>query len=382
MIEAGIDEVTMILLPVSELLNSPDRRWYDIANEMVFEAEDKLNLLDLFGERKYMNKAISGYSVGYTYGHHDFFFTVCYHHIWARMGVLIKFSAQALAYYQGQTNLMPYEILQQMRSPLYQVRCSRIDIAVDFIEEGIDINEIYTGYLNEQIKVFVIRERNGRIEHTEKSYKIQVICSEGDCETVYFGKRDSPVMLRIYNKKTEQINNRGSRYSEAVQYNDWVRFELEAKHDYAHKLTTALLDTKNDIEYKEIILDFIIQKYFFVTANNNAPAPFLQQLIDMKNNQEITLFKSVNTKNTELSKNLLHLLRTSGTVTTLYKINAIWGNAGLKKCMDTITEIIKTHQPNQDCVRFLRNNLEEYRIAYSDYDSFFESEILPELLDE
>ena len=40
MIEAGIDEVTMILLPVSELLNSPDRRWYDIANEMVFEAED------------------------------------------------------------------------------------------------------------------------------------------------------------------------------------------------------------------------------------------------------------------------------------------------------------------------------------------------------
>lgn len=50
--------------------------------------------------------------------------------------------------------------------------------------------------------------------------------------------------------------------------------------------------------------------------------------------------------------------------------------------MDTITEIIKTHQPNQDCVRFLRNNLEEYRIAYSDYDSFFESEILPELLDE
>lgn len=165
-------------------------------------------------------------------------------------------------------------------------------------------------------------------------------------------------------------------------YNDWVRFELEAKHDYAHKLTTALLDTKNDIEYKEIILDFIIQKYFFVTANNNAPAPFLQQLIDMKNDQEITLFKSVNTKNTELSKNLLHLLRTSGTVTTLYKINAIWGNAGLKKCMDTITEIIKTHQPNQDCVRFLRNNLEEYRIAYSDYDSFFESEILPELLDE
>ena len=51
MIEAGIDEVTMILLPVSELLNSPDRRWYDIANE----TEEKLNLLDLFGERKYMN---------------------------------------------------------------------------------------------------------------------------------------------------------------------------------------------------------------------------------------------------------------------------------------------------------------------------------------
>ena len=40
MIEAGIDEVTMILLPVSELLNSPDRRWYDIANEKVYEQSD------------------------------------------------------------------------------------------------------------------------------------------------------------------------------------------------------------------------------------------------------------------------------------------------------------------------------------------------------
>ena len=226
MVEVGIDEVTIILLPDDELLNTPNRRWYDIANEMLLEAEERLNLCDILGERKLMERAISGYTVGLKYGDHDFFFAVCYHAVYARMGVLIKFSAQALAYYQGQTNMFLYEILQQAQSPLYRVRCSRIDIAIDFINEGINITEIRDKYLDRELRIMVMRERKGRIEQVAKNYELQGISRDSEYETLVFGKRESPVMLRIYDKKVEQISKRGSRYYEALQYNDWVRFDM------------------------------------------------------------------------------------------------------------------------------------------------------------
>lgn len=73
MVEVGIDEVTIILLPEESLLNTPDRRWDDLAWEIVLEAEERLNLCAILGERKLMEKAISGYTIGFSYGDHDFF---------------------------------------------------------------------------------------------------------------------------------------------------------------------------------------------------------------------------------------------------------------------------------------------------------------------
>ena len=93
MVEVEIDEVTSILLPEESLLNTPDRRWDDLAWGIVLEAEERLNLCAILGERKLMDKAISGYTIGFSYGDHDFFFEVCYHGIYAKMGVMIKFSA-------------------------------------------------------------------------------------------------------------------------------------------------------------------------------------------------------------------------------------------------------------------------------------------------
>ena len=58
-------------------------------------------------------------------------------------------------------------------------------------------------------------------------------------------------------------------------------------------------------------------------------APFMQKIIDMKNDRSITLIKATNHKNTELAKSILHLLKTSGTITTLYKTAEIWGEQGL-----------------------------------------------------
>ena len=364
MIEAGIDQVTIVLLAHDGVLNNKNRRWNDIASEIIFEVEESLNLIDILGERSLMKKAISGYSVGYTYGNHDFSFAIYYHHQYARMGVLVKFSAQSLAYYQGQTNLYVYEVLQKMQSQIYEVRCSRIDIALDFINEGINITEIQNQYNNKELKIMVMRERNGKIEQITKSHSIHGITEGSEFQTIYLGKRDSPLYMRVYDKKHEQISNRGSRCSEAKEYNDWVRFELEIKKDYAHSLTEALLNTNCQTEFKEIILGFFIQKFYFVTVENNkyVPTPFMQKIIDMKNDKSIVLFKSVNTKNTELSKSFLYILKSSGVITALYKILTIWGKTGLNESIKTIINYMKNeYNPNRDCIEFLKNNGKEYK---------------------
>lgn len=384
MVEAGIDQVTIVLLAHDDVLNNKNRRWNDIATEIIFELEERLNLIDILGERGLIKKAISGYSIGYSYGYHDFSFAIFYHHQYARMGVLVKFSAQALAYYQGQTNLYVYEVLQKMQSQIYEVRCSRIDIALDFINEGINITEIQKQYNNKELKIMVMRERNGKIEQIAKSHSIHGITEGSEFQTIYLGKRDSPLYMRVYDKKHEQISNRGSRCSEAKEYIDWVRFELEIKKDYAHDLTEALLNTNCQTEFKEIILGFFIQKFYFVTVENDkyVPTLFMQKIIEMKNDKSIILFKSVNTKNTELSKSFLYILKSSGVITALYKILAIWGKTGLDESIKTIINYMKNeYNPNRDCIEFLKNNGKEYKDNYTNFNNFFEKEVKPELDD-
>lgn len=383
MIEMGIDEVTVILFPNEKINKDNYLHWDDIASKAIFELEEKLNLLPLLGERKMLNKAFLGYSMGYTYGNHDFFFCVCYHHLWNKMGILVKFSAQAFAYYQEQTNLLPYQILQKMQSELYTVRCSRIDIAVDYINKGIDINEIYNSYSNEELFIFVLREKNMRIEKAKKTYPFRGVFHNSDCETIYYGERTSPVMLRIYNKKVEQITKKGVRYQDAKRYDDWVRFELEIKNYYAHDLTEALLNIKNEIEYKELLIDFFIQKFYFVNYYKDEYyiAPYTKDLADIKNDKRIILFKSLDTKNTELANSLIHLFKNSGTVTSLYKIGAIWKIEGLNQFLKELKEYVYRSKPNPLCERFLRNNIEEYRTLYPDFASFFQTEVKPEIED-
>ena len=382
MVEAGIDQLTIVLLAHDDVLNNKNRRWNDIASEIIFELEERLNLIDILGKRCSMKKAISGYSIGYTYGNHDFSFAIFYHHQYARMGILVNFSAQALAYYQGQTNLYAYEVLQKMKSQLYQVRCSRIDIAMDFINEGINITEIQNQYNNKELKILVMRERNGKIEQIAKSHSIHGITEGSEFQTIYLGNRENPLYMRIYDKKHEQICNRGSRRSEAKEYNDWIRFELEIKKDYAHDLTEALLNTNCQTEFKEIILGFFIQKFYFVTVENNeyVPTPFMQKIIDMKNDKSIKLFKSVNTKNTELSKSFLYILKSSGVITALYKILTIWGKNGLNESIKSVINYMKNeYNPNRDCIEFLKNNGKEYKNNYRSFNDFYEDEVKPEL---
>ena len=105
-------------------------------------------------------------------------------------------------------------------------------------------------------------------------------------------------------------------------------------------------------------------------------------IIDLKNDKSIMLFKSLNTKNTQLSRSILYLFKSSGVITLLYKVLSIWGKAGLNESIKALINYMKNeYNPNRDCIEFLKNNGKEYKDNYRNFNNFFEDEVKPELDD-
>lgn len=381
MIKLGIDQMTVVLFPNHFLIENPNVRWNDIALNLVFEVESKLHLVELLGERKFADKGINGYGIGFWYGTNEFFFGVYFNNVNMNMGVMIKFSAQALAYYTNLTGLEPYQILQKMQSPLYTVRCSRVDIAFDFIDESVSINEIYQAYSNKMMRIYQLREHLGKIEKHLTDYYFTAIFKNSECATIYFGKRASNILLRIYNKKNEQIENHGTRLREAQQCEEWTRFEIEAKSSFAHELTHDMIAIQDEISFQRLLLDFFIQRFYFVTIHKDTEytASFTEKIENLKNDNTLRIFKASENRNTELERSIIYIIKTSGTVSTFYKVLNIWGWDGLKALIEILKYYTKKHKPNYTTRSFLSNNRDSYRESFSDFNTYFKSEVLPEL---
>lgn len=81
--------------------------------------------------------------------------------------------------------------------------------------------------------------------------------------TVYFGSRQSEIMLRIYDKKLEQ-NNKMDLNSQLIE--EWTRWELELKDDRANQF--ALEFGKADVFGKSVM--GVLSYYFRIIVNDNA----------------------------------------------------------------------------------------------------------------
>ena len=120
MLEFGIDELTVVLhFARRNILNDDETnmnfQWEDEAEIIINMFEQRANLIGVFGKRNGMARLPQGYMIGWTYGEHAFYFAVGYHPYQMGMGVIVKFSAQALAFYMEATGLEVYEILKKFR---------------------------------------------------------------------------------------------------------------------------------------------------------------------------------------------------------------------------------------------------------------------------
>lgn len=366
MIKENIDEFTiMILLNEKSKKQLKNKFWDDFAKEIICEIETALWLVEIFGTKtETKSRNLEGYTDGYSYGEHDFYFRVCFNERFNKMGVAIRFSAQSLKYYNSKfleatgTCIYVFDFIKKLTYALpdYEVRFSRIDHCVDFIDENIpSVNEIY-----EDLK-------NGYEFYTSKGVKnpskITAYSSNLIVETINIGSKQKgkQTTCRIYDKRIEQLKTKGIQFEEAKNCKSWIRFENEIHGKYAHNLTKEILKMETEVELCELTIRVILNKYSIRDKDGNDHL-ITKKLKDIKNNNDY--YYSINKyNNTSLEKNIEYITNNSGLISFLYKLSKINASGPNDFCNYAI-EKANHHIPNKDTRRWLDRNGEFYQSCY------------------
>lgn len=385
MLELGIDEITLVLQLSSvkkKFLETTE--WQEMAEAIINGFEKKSDFVNVFGKRDVQKHLPQGYTHGISYGENEHSFytaTIGYHHFYAKMGVIVKFSAQALDYYCEKTGLQVYEFLQKVEyDSLYTMRLSRVDCVCDYIDENINVTEIYQDLINNRVGVFYeyINKKSGKPDYRRNRVDINGIARGQDIATVYLGSVKSNSRMRIYDKRFEQIERKGNKLEKARNCHDWVRFELVLRHEYSHQIGEKLFTIQNDEEFADLIANSIAQKFQFFYIEDgviDCETLYTQLLLDTMKNKNLIL-KAPSSKNFDLIKSIKYLYFGSGIVSTLYKIKEIFGENALSTFINTLQDYVSEWEPNDDCRYWLYRNKEDYNTNFPDFDLFLRENLL------
>ena len=385
MVEFNVDELTLTLKPTSAykadyIKNFGVLDWVDIAEKIIAVFSYKADLIGIYGEVFPEVKPPQGYTVAYTYGQHSFYFAVAYHTYHMNMNICVKFSAKAWNFFRQATGIEAYSFLQKVQDPCYTTRLSRIDLVADLIDEDINVTTIYQCLMDNTVGIF--REKineDGDSIYIKCPLKYRGVLIHNEVPTLYIGSEKSNSRLRVYDKKREQIEKRGTHFAKYQKVKNAVRFEGVFRNEYSHQLTDELLKIKSDDEFANLIACTLAQKYRFMyidtkTGKADYNTEYTELILDCITNNNFALM-SPSARNYELAKSILYIFQGSGAMNTLYRIKEIWDIDAAEKLLDYILESIEEWQPNDDCRYWLIKNLKDYQNNYPKFDDFMKENL-------
>ena len=335
---------------------------------------DNLLIVSEF-EKHYGKRILSvtnrpGYDTTFTFEKNNDI-VVAYHSNRDNQGIYCYFTAQGLSRYLFNTNNTVYNYLQQLNKLNYQVRLSRVDLFIDLENEDVNMRALYNGLSpsNKNPRIYVTSRyynRDHEIKYRKRKLSFNSIINDGETNTIEIGRRSSDGFLRIYNKKIEQIKKKGPDLNKAYELNSWFRFEVEFKKKYAEVVTKQLMLIKSDEEYKNFIVNSILDKYSFYRAKNGVYTSKheITKLIENSHSNNKISLAPVYFKNNELERSFQHQFNTSGSRSFLYRIFKIFGINGLIKILLLYIMDILSWKPSNEVIYWLIRYKEEYRVKY------------------
>lgn len=344
----SIDEFTFVIKPTEDTVGEYPNNWNQIALSLAETIDQKLSLSILFGSYVSLKTSPAGYTDGFTFENLPYYFAIAWHEFNFTMGIIIKFSAFALSHYRATYQdfydkaIDVHNIAQMLDDDYYELRLSRIDLAVDYFNYDMTVNDLYQGL---KTKKYILT--------THKGNKNRSIISareiDGKAETIYIGskKKNVNALLRIYDKYQEQLDNRG-RYMHLTQYCDtWVRMEASYKGTYSNQILALLLTIKHPQDLSKLIVNKMLDKYCFHSTDTGEPILFTKDLL--KGFGDFPALASLNSRNNDIIGKILHMLKGSGFYPLLRIIEKIWGvQARNHFIIRLIQEYEVNYDPNPD----------------------------------
>lgn len=148
-VTADIDQFTLILKPKQLDFDFNDWGGWK-ADSLIEDFLNRSSLEVLFGQIEDADGGLlKNYTKGYTFKNAPFYFRIAYHPLYVNMGISIYFSAYAWSEYRKRfeihfnNNIHLHTFFRLIDSKQYSFRLSRVDMAVDFKNESVDIAKIY-----------------------------------------------------------------------------------------------------------------------------------------------------------------------------------------------------------------------------------------------
>ena len=180
------------------------------------------------------------------------------------MGLLIDLTASGKAMFESLAQLQDIKVdwkrIVEVIYQKFQGHVSRIDVAIDLIDYGYSVDEIYNKLKNEEYLFLNARKQ------IIPAKRIRYIGANNQVLTIYVGSRNSDAFLRLYDKRQEQLDNKGLYRSLANNYQDWIRVEGEFKHLEAHAIG-AMVSTLNTDNIYPYLADCILKHWKLVINN-------------------------------------------------------------------------------------------------------------------
>ena len=372
-IMTSVDEATFVIQPTEDTVGEYPDNWHQIALSLSETVAEKLSLPVLFGNYIPLKTPPAGYTEGFTFQNLPYYFAIAWHQTNFTMGIILKISASALSHYKASYQdyyseaIDVYNIAQLLYADYYDLRLSRIDLAVDYFNYPMSVSELYQSMKG---KRYIITNHKGR----KNVSNISAQEVNGQAQTIYIGskKKNVNALLRIYNKYQEQLDNQG-RYMHLTKYcNSWVRMEASYKGTYSNQILALLLDIDSPQDLSKLIVNKMIDKYCFHDTKTGQLLPFTSDLL--KGFGSFPELESLNSRNNDLLATISYLLKGSGFYPLLKKIEEIWGTQARNHfIIRLIQEYEWNYLPNQDVELWINKfGSELSQLNYKEYfeDSF------------
>lgn len=339
-LQVGVDEFTVVLsLPAPVNAN----QWLTEADKILEEFLTLSQIETVLGELIPLTERLpQGYTQGWTIGNSDCYFAIAVHEHFQNLGIIVKWSAHSWAIFQKKYSdifnqeMNIYVFMKMIQSSLYNARLSRIDLTADYKNYGEELkpDTIYNRYINKRYRVCDCNEKYS--QHT-----CQCVQKDNRIDCFYIGSRkaNSKSFMRVYDKRLEQIQKSGFRLQEALQCEDWTRFEVSYRQNYAHQITEQLINLNSNIELSQFIASKILDKYRFVDIDTNEYTDFTSDLLDVANNSSYSSLRHEAPTNNSLTNSIRYIIKGSGLFAVLFKIENIWGEEAIEEFFENLIAI-------------------------------------------